>query len=155
MAPVGELPDPELGVAEVLVGLAGVSLFRKNSVSFPSTRAVKTRNDFLSGPTATSTGMPFTRSMIGDCFSIASHGYARPGPLISSPTTTSRDLSSVLGKLMTTGSLAISGSQLLSYSFTYLGTSARTLPPDTSDFHWPKVSSSHGTRSSAAPLRGP
>ena len=67
----------------------------------------------------------------------------------------SRDLSSVPGKLITTGSFATSGSQLLSYSFTYFGTSASTLPSDTSDFHSPKVNSSLSTSSSDAPWNGP
>src|SRR5438270_195852 len=53
---------------------ASGSPLRKNSASLPSIRLTKTRNDLLSGPTATSSGVPLTRSITGDCFTSASHG---------------------------------------------------------------------------------
>src|SRR5882757_4605891 len=104
------------GVADLVSVLASVfasglaspsaSSFKKNSASFPSIRLMNTRNDLPSGPTATSSGVPFTRSTTGDCFTSVSQGYARAGPSICRPTTTSRDLSSVPGKLIGTGYFA-------------------------------------------------
>src|ERR1700692_4916865 len=131
------------------------SPFRKNSASLPSMRLMKTRRDLPAGPTATSSGTPWRGSTTGDCFTSASQGYARLPPSLSSPTTKSRDLSSVPGKLITTGSLATFGSQSLSYSFVYFWTGASTFPSEISEFHSPEVNSSLSTSSSDAPCSRP
>src|SRR5579872_2675261 len=53
---------------------ASVSPFRKNSASLPSMRLMNTRKDLPSGPTATSSGVPWTRSTTGDSFTSLSQG---------------------------------------------------------------------------------
>src|SRR5579864_7584814 len=61
-------------IGAALLGSTSVSPFRKNSASLPPMRLLKTRKDLPSGPTATSTGTPRTRSTTGDCLIRVSQG---------------------------------------------------------------------------------
>src|ERR1700719_925295 len=107
---------------------------------------------FASTTLESAEGAGFASSLVSPSFSPFRKNSAS---LPSIRPTKTRDLSSCPGKPITTGSLGPSGSQLLSYSFTYFGTGASTSPSDTSDFHSPKVNSSLRTSSSDAPLSGP